>query len=802
MSLSQDPLSKWKTQSSNPIQPQIANEAQSDPLSKWKQQPEEKAQEEQPSGFRRASRNVMQGVIGGVKGQIYRNPLALVADVAFPGAVANSILENKELFGNDPELPKFNQEEVVKSANEFENKFLGKEGFVTGLLTLPLRAFGVETEPKNAEEAIIRNGTMLLTGIKGAQNATKGNNPFGLLPASAKEQAKDLGKMTTLSFAASAFGQMGETVFGTPGRIMADLIAFGSMGAYKQIKEWYNNFPKDKFSLAGETFQTEAQKALTKPYLDIAKKHDIPVSIGTVSDSAFVKAVENNIAKNNLTGKSAQEFRNNSAERWGGLYGEFLSETEGAAAYESSGAVAQKLRESVINPLEKQITEKAKQLYTEAEAGFANAAPISSEGHQKIEDSLNDVFSKVSKSLLPTSAEAETQNLAQRGKGILYKTPSQAGRPELEDVKYQVGTAENLLTKQSQQELAAAPGQKKMMQAQARKTRAKEVTKEELRKAELAKDKLFGKDADKVIVDENGRLKFKKDIRPDEMIATIRSLNDKISWDKPEVINLFKPVKSTIRNVLKDEYKNTHPNALNSYDLANQEYGRGAKLFYGDRAKFKKWAINSDTTPESLANELNSIDKFKQFEQQFGNKEEGKKLIEYIKRKKLDNVLQGTFDQATLNYSPGMIRGKIEPLKRNQFVKYLAGDNWSKFEEIAKLDKFISENATKIYSSGIPQETLSGFLGQIKMGLSLLSPGTAATATGVGIISGKIRKDFVTDIAKLYSSPELMKEAIEIAKHSNDWSKNPSYWTARMQQHSQNIKLMSEESNLINQVSQ
>ena len=124
---------------------------------------------------------------------------------------------------------------------------------------------------------------------------------------------------------------------------------------------------------------------------------------------------------------------------------------------------------------------------------------------------------------------------------------------------------------------------------------------------------MFGKDADKIILQEDGSIKFRKEIGPSEIVASIRSLNDSLKWDYPDVVNLLKPTRVVIKNILKDEYGKSHPVALSKYELANEDFAKGAQMFSGDQAKWKKWKINSTSTPEQLANDINSVKKLREF---------------------------------------------------------------------------------------------------------------------------------------------------------------------------------------------
>lgn len=762
----------------------------------------------EPEGKSSLTRDLMQATIGGMRGLTFTSPAgvpAVLADVTFPAAIDNVINELEESNREQKELgldvPEFDKEEVQKYSQKAQETVFGKEGFTTGLLTLPYRAFGIETEPKNAEENIIRNAFGLLTGIRQGMQITRGAPPPGIIETSAKEHLKDYGKLIPLSFTSASLGELAESLFGVPGRVASDILFFGGMGAYQKVKDYIKSIPKTPTHMAETAIKTPERFNEIQPYLKIASENNIPVSIGTLSDSPFVQSVENSIAKNKLTARAAQKFRNESAERWGSLYGEFLIDSKGATEFESAGAVAQKLKEAIINPAEQAIVDKAKNYYVESENYFAKAPPLSQKSVKKIEDSLNKVIGQVSLSLVPTSAETATKGVAQGFKERIQakiSTPTQKGRPELEGITFPMGKAEELLVEQSQQELGAAPGRKRLMQAQGRLAEAKKTTTEEKRKAEISVKKLFGKEAENIIVDENGKIKFKENalIYPNNIVATIRSLNDKLEWDNPHVINLLKPTRSVIKQVFNEEYKNTFPYAIQQYNRANEEFGRGAKLFYGDRAKFKKWKINSETTPDQLANELNSIEKFKQFENQFGQNKKGKELIEFIKRKKLDSELRNVFDKASINYIPGMIRGKIEPLKQNQFVKYLAGDNWNKFEQVSNLDKFISENATKIYTSGIPQDVLADFTSDLKIAHAVFNPASSASA----YLLSSFRKNYLKEMSTLYSSPTLTKEAVEIARHAKVWKTDVPYWTARMQNFNQTLKATTEQNDLMDKI--
>lgn len=763
------------------------------------------------------ARNAMQATIGGAQGVVYGLGALgpFLADIAYPGAVQSEISEQKYSPLEEPEFfPEaskrireetqvpFDIETIQKSASDMEQKVFGKEGFTTGLMTLPYRAFGIETEPKDTSESISRGTAALLAGYQSAKPISHLS-----LPITKGQQIRQLSVAVPSALAASSYGQLAQDTYGVGGRIVAETILFGGAAVAKKgydLVKWasgkFSKFlEKIPFNAAqtAEKAMSPQQQEMVAPYLKIAEKHNIPVSIGTLSDSPYVRAAEEEIAKSNLTTKQANQFREDSARVWGGLYDNFLIESAEASRYESPGAVALHLKESVVNPAEKKIIDNARRLYGESIEGFKNAKPIPASDIQQIEDSLNGVISKLDESLIPTSTEEGAKGIAQRAKSALTISPAQVGKPQFEDVNLGVGTAEKLLLQQSKTEVAERQGRAAMMRAEGRNARAAEVTQEERRKAQLKVNKMFGKDADKVVITEDGKIQFRKDISPANIIATVRSLNDRLSWDQPEVINLMKPTRAVIKEILKKNYAKTHGVALSKYELANEQFGKGAELFFGDGAKYKKWAINSDATPETLANELNSIAKFEQFTKDFGGNPEGKMLIDYLKRKKLDTQLRDVFDRLSGTYLPGAVSGRIRTLEQNQFVKYLAGDKWTQFKEIAALDQFLLKNTTKIYSSGIPTETIDQFFSGLKLATALVSSPKVGIPAAAFMWGKKMAKgNYLGQVATFYENPSLMREAIDIAKHANDWGKEPEFWGTRMKQLYKTISMQSEVNNL------
>lgn len=114
----------------------------------------------------------LQGALGLGKGAVYTNPATAIpaglGELAYKGAIEGTIgdvmeseREHQALYPG--QLPKINEQALRKGSEEAEEKLLGGEGLVGGILSAPVRAAGIDTKPKD----FLEKGTRDLTSLYG-----------------------------------------------------------------------------------------------------------------------------------------------------------------------------------------------------------------------------------------------------------------------------------------------------------------------------------------------------------------------------------------------------------------------------------------------------------------------------------------------------------------------------------------------------------------------------------------------------------------------------------------------------------
>lgn len=779
-------------------------------LQQTKQYAEQAAQRQQEAVNQPAfARLGMQGAIGAGMASIF-SKLGLAGTIGlealgglFPSGVLKEDLPEQELMygiakGAGHPIPYPSQEDIEEGVG-----IARREGTVAAIASLPFQintlnpweathGSYIDTSPQTFAEGAIRNAMMYATGaIKGLQSTAEKGMEGLITPLTSTQQVKAIANATAPALVVGAAGQAGHDFFGIPGQLFAETVALGFGGAATYLAKKIRQVPLSRLALAEQALSKE-QRALVDPYIKIAEKHGLPITLGDITDNPYVRAVEDYVSKNSLTGQEANKFRQEAAEAWGKVYEDIMHSTSGAAHYESPGAIAQEIKDSILTPAQKANQVAYRNAYDAAEKGLAGAPPVDAKDQKEFEGIFSQLLRKLGKSLFPTSAEKEAKGIVQEGASKLRISPTEAGRPELEGLtlraqtegvqKQLEGRAKIAQAIEGAAETGVQEAQHYIEQATHDVRFGELVSATERQQYDKMLSDIFGPDWGSIMrVGSNGQITFPKPLTPDILTASIRSLNDRLSWELPAVVNQLHPLRNQMKKML-DPYRKTHKAAMQEYDRAQELFGNEAKLFSGERAKWKKWGMNADTTPEQLANELNSIAKFHEFERDFGHLPNAKLMTNYIKRKKLDDVLESTFTRMGETYIPGVVSSSIAQKANKDFIRYLAGPSWKQFEEIARLDKHIAQKGSSIYTAGIKPETLNGFLSNL--GIVAMVKGEPSTAVGAAItqkLYGGIKGMWSKEMATLYSDPELMRQYINIAQHSADWSKRPHLWNARME---------------------
>lgn len=129
---------------------------------------------EEPDEGNAPGRLAAQSAIGLGKGATFAGPAAIpaaLAEFSFHPAVQNVIsellesdIEQQQMFPG--QFPALNREALEKGAEQAEQKYLGGEGLVGGLISAPFRAAGIETEPKTGPEKAIRGISELFSLLR------------------------------------------------------------------------------------------------------------------------------------------------------------------------------------------------------------------------------------------------------------------------------------------------------------------------------------------------------------------------------------------------------------------------------------------------------------------------------------------------------------------------------------------------------------------------------------------------------------------------------------------------------------
>lgn len=484
------------------------------------------------------------------------------------------------------------------------------------------------------------------------------------------------------------------------------------------------------------------------PYLDVAEKYGLPIPYSAVTDSQFFKNVEKQIAENGLTEAAAQQFRQNAAKKWGESLETVLKDMRQNIVYSEPGGVADALLSDITRKKHQTMKEQYTKLYEEAASDLASSKNISPESAKEIEDSLTRVYNKVGEPVVPSQAEVSVKEKAAQSRRELTQSPREAGRPELAELEFPTG--QELRTLEEQQAGQHLQERKGYWAKERAKGKIKEAAKRQQLTQEESQQKLFelfGEDAKNMRL-ENGKIRLIKPMNGKTMVESIRSLNARLEYDHPDVINMFMDTKKTFQNILEKEYGVSHKKALDTQKQGNQIFGHSQRLF-GENAKWKKWGIGKDVLPEDLLKTINTVDRLKRFEKDFP---EAKDLISYYKRLKVEEKLSPIFHAR--NYDPGNISSGIDKLMRDPMFKYMVPDQVSNnLKQLANLDAHLERTSSQFFKGKPPTPQQITFWGDVKHFLTL-APAKLADKVSKNALS--------TTYAEIMLNPNFTSEVKKI----------------------------------------
>lgn len=128
--------------------------------------PKQLSSQKESSALQDIARGAAQSAIGLGTGAVYANPAlagaAGVSEFSFHPAVQNVIgellesdIEQQALFPG--QFPALERSALEKGAEEAEKKYLGNEGLVSGVISAPFRAAGMDVTPKNQYEKSVKS---------------------------------------------------------------------------------------------------------------------------------------------------------------------------------------------------------------------------------------------------------------------------------------------------------------------------------------------------------------------------------------------------------------------------------------------------------------------------------------------------------------------------------------------------------------------------------------------------------------------------------------------------------------------
>ena len=498
-----------------------------------------------------------------------------------------------------------------------------------------------------------------------------------------------------------------------------------------------------------------------KPYIEEAEKYGISLPFSAVTDSNYFKEVERLIAKRDLSQEAIQSLRQQSASQFRESMGIALQDMKNSAIYQEVGGVAEALAENVTRKKHANLKNQYIHEYDIAEKGLSKSKPISNQSVKEIEDSLNRVYEKTSGSLMQTVPESSAQGLAGRAKEGLTVSPAQKGRPELSHVEFPTGKELlELEQKQAGQHLQERKGYWAKERAKAISKNAKERASETLEESQHDLKAIFGDEAKNMRIDENGKIKFIKDINGADITKTIRSLNNIMDFEHPKVINLFSDTKQTLQNILEKEYGTKYANEIAAQKKGNEIFSKTQNLF-GESSKWKKWGIKQDVLPEDLLNTLGTVDRMKAFEKDFP---EAQEMMGYIKRLKVEEMLNPLFMQR--KYDPGHFADGLNRLEQNPLFKYLVPEKtMNNLKGLQKLDAHLERTSSKFYKENATPEEI-GFVTSFK---NFIDPRYWTIK-----LANRISKDRMADVySKVLLDPKITSRMKKIGEESASAVGNP-----------------------------
>ena len=493
-----------------------------------------------------------------------------------------------------------------------------------------------------------------------------------------------------------------------------------------------------------------------KPLIEKADELGIPVTPNILVNSKYFKEVQKVLRDTEMTQSEMIQFKQKVAQDWADLTKKSLKEVQTNLEFSTPGSTAEALMSDVTKAQHNKLVSEYTEGYQKSAAELKNSENIVVGSYREIEDSINGVVGSIGETIFETSAQTAAKQIGKEAKAKLTTSAEEANLPSLGDVRLETGkqakgkavAKEAQEVKKSTKEAAMAKRKLEKEQQKARKkktkpakARAQEKVAEAQESAEQSKEALrekfkesignvkkaeqkqkqtflrsqedledfFGESAQYMRLGENGEIRIVKPINGSVLVNSVQSLGKIIDWDNPAIVNLYKGTRKTLQNIIKKEYGVSNPNAIKNLEQANLKFAQTQHLF-GKQSKWKKWGIDSESTSEELLSTINSVDKLKRFEKDFGTTPKGKEYIQHLKYLKAKEILEPIFDMR--DFTPGNVANSIHKLKRNDYFRHLVPENtWSNLEQIGKLDALIEQRSKTFFSGPVEKQDLNAFTG-------------------------------------------------------------------------------------------
>lgn len=259
----------------------------------------------------------------------------------------------------------------------------------------------------------------------------------------------------------------------------------------------------------------------------------------------------------------------------------------------------------------------------------------------------------------------------------------------------------------------------------------------------------------------------------ENLLATKRSLNDKINWDinASGAKNQLKELKKSIDLDLA-EYGKQNPEWFKAHKNADNFYGK----YLGDEALASETVkkIIAQENSEKILGSLNTVSDFKYLENVLGKTVEGKKFLDSLKREKFESLFDEKILQTSSTESAKTITDVrhnplskiLEDPTKSTLIKHLVGEsNFNKVKDLVTYSKAMvgrqarNPNASGSGTTNIVGNFILGLPKKVSGGGTEKIKSTEAISTAVLSVIGVPYLSY-----KVINNKKLMNYAVNAAK--------------------------------------